>query len=239
MDDVTLFVGPSGYGAPPASLAQGNVALRPPVRRGDIDQLLATAPRPGVVVICDGVFQVEPAVSHAEIGRALDIGWQVWGVSSIGAIRAFEMRSYGMQGFGYVHSLFHRFDDFTDDEMCLLHFPEPPWFPVSEALVNLRYAFERQGRTLGISQDSERRVLAALMTLWFGDRTQARMRAVMQQHGGIEAPVADALLAWLKQHRVKTIDLIDLMAARPWQAQPAPAARSPARRPPASPTPPA
>jgi hypothetical protein len=237
MDDVTLFVGPSGYGVERASL--GNVALRPPVRRGDIDQLLATSDQPGVIVICDGVFQVEPAVSHAEIGRALDRGWRVWGVSSIGAIRAFEMRADGMQGFGYVHSLFHRFDDFTDDEMCLLHFPEAPWFPVSEALVNLRYAFEQRRRDLGILEDCERRVLMALMGLWFGERTEARMRAALLEQGGIAPQVADALLGWLRQHRVKTIDLVDLMAARPWLEQPASATQSPARRRPASSNPPA
>jgi hypothetical protein len=35
-------------------------------------------------------------------------------VSSLSAIRAFELRDEVMHGFG----------NFTDDEMCLLHFPE-------------------------------------------------------------------------------------------------------------------
>jgi hypothetical protein len=231
---VTLFVGPSGHGVPCAALAQSGVALRPPVRRGDIDHLIGGAREPGIIVLCDGALQTGPAVSHAEIGRAIDGGWQVWGVSSIGAIRAFEMRDHGMHGFGYVHSLFHRLEDFTDDEMCLLHLPEEPWFPASEPLVNLRYALEQRGRELGIAEGSQQRVLAALGNLWFGDRTDATMRTVLVEQGRASPAVANALLLWLREHRVKTMDLLSLMAARPWQELPASAERSRARRPRAS-----
>ena len=216
MRDVTLFVGPSAPASPEASLARRGVRLQPPVRRGDIERLVASR-EPAVVVICDGVFQSEPAVSHAEICGALDAGWSVWGVSSIGAIRAFELRSEGMQGFGYVHAQFDRFADFTDDEMCLLHVPEPPYLGISEALVNLRFALERNKAALKISDDSQRRLLAALRELWFGERTEERIRQLMLDRAGFEPTSAERLLVWLRQHRVKTLDLVELMARRPWE----------------------
>jgi len=214
MGDVTLFVGPSAFGVPPQSLAAGDVRIKPPVRRGDVDRLVDVS-APGVVVVCDGVFQCEPAVSHAELCRALDAGWQVWGVSSIGAIRAFELRGEGMCGFGYVRSMFDRHPDFADDEMCLLHAPQSPWWPLSEALINLRYALERRKRALGIADASERRLLAALRELWFGDRTEPRIRALMAK-AGVEPAAAQRLLDWLPTHRVKTLDLVRLMSLRPW-----------------------
>jgi hypothetical protein len=235
--EVTLFVGPTGHGVPRSVLSQGGVVLRPPVGRGDIDRLVADRRSPGVIVICDGVFQAAPAVSHAEIGGALDGGWQVWGVSSIGAIRAFEMRDQGMRGFGNVYSLFQRLEDFTDDEMTLLHFPEEPWFPASEPLVNLRYALEQCGAELGIDAPAQQRVLAALGELWFGDRTEATMRATLIDLGRATPAKSDALMAWLRANRIKTIDLVSLLAARPWKELPASAVQSRARRSKASSTP--
>jgi hypothetical protein len=216
MPEVVVYAGPSAHGLPAPLRRAAGMRWLPPARRGDIDRLLEAAERAGTVVVCDGVFGGEPAVSHAELCRALDAGWQVWGVSSMGAIRAHELRFEGMRGHGWVHAQFARHADFTDDEMCLLHVPEPPWFPVSEALVNVRYALERRPPALGIPDAAASRVVHALRELWFGDRTEARIRRVMVEHAGIEPAAADTLLAWLRQHRVKTLDLADLLARRPW-----------------------
>lgn len=215
MPDVVLYAGPSAFGAPPSLLA--SVRVHPPAERGSIDELIDGAGEPGVVILCDGVFQSRPAVSHAELCRALDGGWEVWGVSSLGAIRAHELRFEGMHGFGYVHSQFARFDDFRDDEMCLLHFPEAPYFPISEALVNVRYALDRQAGPLGIPPPAVDVLLASLSRLWFGDRTEERIRRIMIDEAGIDEAVADRLCLWLQRHRIKTIDLCELLAAAPWR----------------------
>jgi hypothetical protein len=228
MAEPVLFVGPSAHGLAPALL--DGLRVRPPVRRGDIDRLRDGVPAPGVIVVCDGVFQAEPAVSHAELCRALDAGWQVWGVSSLGAIRAWELRNEGMRGFGWVHAQFARFDDFTDDEMCLLHFPEPPYFPVSEALVNLRYALAKRKSVLGISDAAEGSLLEKLRGMWFGDRTRAAIRDAMLGPAGLDEVTTDTLLAWLDRHRVKCLDLAELLARRPWQAVLSPTARGRSRR---------
>lgn len=217
MRDVVLFAGPSTFGLPRSLLDRRAIEQRPPAVRGSIDQLVEGANEPGVVILCDGVFQSQPAVSHAELCRALDDGWDVWGVSSIGAIRAHELRFEGMRGFGYVHAQFARFDDFRDDEMCLLHFPEAPYFPISEALVNLRYALDRQREAFGISEAAARRLLTSLGTLWFGDRTEDRIRRVMIDEAGIADTVADRLCRWLRRHRIKTIDLRELLTVAPWR----------------------
>ena len=148
---------------------------------------------------------------------ALDAGWQVWGVSSIGAIRAHEMRDQGMRGFGEVFAMFSRFDDFTDDELCLLHFPEAPWFPVSEALVNVRHALDRRSRELGIDAAAAGRLVDELRALWFGDRTPERIRRLLIDAAGCNEHQADGLLSWLSAHRLKTLDLQQLLVRRPWR----------------------
>jgi hypothetical protein len=238
MPEATLFAGPSSYGLSAAALGAPQVDWLPPVRRGDIERLLAHQAEPGVIVIADGVFQCEPAVSHAEIVRALDAGWQVWGVASLGAIRAFELREAGMRGYGWVHALFQRIPDLADDELCLLHAPQEPWFPLSEPLVNLRYALEMQGAALGIDGAAAARLLAAARELWFGERSEAALRGLMRDVAGLGEPRCAALWSWLSSHRVKTLDLAALMRRRPWRAVgPAAPAPGPASRQPASPHP--
>ncbi len=215
MRDVLLFAGPTLHGLAPGLVEDAGVRLCPPVVRGDIDAA-REAGEPGVMVVCDGVFQRTPAVSHAELCRALDAGWQVWGVSSIGAIRAHELRAQGMRGFGDVHAMFARFEDFTDDEVCLLHYPEPPWFPLSEPLVNLRHALERHGPALGIAPAAADAVLHEMRELWFGDRTTGSIRASMN-HAGVAPTVADALLARVRDDPVKQSDLKALLTLQPWR----------------------
>ncbi len=220
MPELTVFAGPSAHGLSPSAWHGLDVRWMPPVRRGDIDRLLAERSAPGVIVVCDGVFQSAPAVSHAELCRAIDAGLTVWGVSSIGAIRAHELRHEGMRGHGHVHAQFTRFDDFTDDELCLLHFPEPPYFPVTEALVNLRYALECQGQAMGMSLAQQTAVIDRLSALWFGERSMARIRDVMVRDADTAPAVADAVLSWLGANRIKAMDLDKLLRARPWRDRP-------------------
>ena len=239
MAEVTLFVGPTAHGIVPKLLADDGLAWRPPAGRGDIDRLVGEQATPGVVVLCDGSFEATPAVSHAELCRAIDAGWQVWGVSSLGAIRAHELRGEGMQGFGYVYAQFSRYNDFTDDELCLLHLPGAPYEPVTEALVNLRYALESQGAELGMPVSSQRAVVTELQGLWFGDRTVERIQQALVGTGGLPAGKAERLLAWLGAHRIKSIDLVRLLSVQPWAGAPnlESAAPAPAHGPPASPRP--
>jgi hypothetical protein len=240
MAEFVLFVGPSGHGLTPDQLGAPEFRIAPPARRGDVDGLVSASGEPGVIVVCDGVFQTAPAVSHAELCRAIDAGWKVWGVSSLGAIRAHELRGEGMHGYGWVYAQFGCHADFTDDELCLLHFPQEPWFPVSEPLVNLRYALAMQGPAVGLAPTAADQVVQAARRLWFGDRTEDRLRALLRDEGGLPAPAVAALWGWLTRHRVKTLDLAALMAQQPWrQALPrASTAPSPASPPPASPRPP-
>src|SRR4051795_13634825 len=94
--ELILFAGPSMPGS--LRLPEGATVL-PPVRRGDVPALLRDR-RPGALAIADGLFHQSLAVGHVEIRDALDAGWQVWGLSSMGAIRACEMRYLGMRGCG-------------------------------------------------------------------------------------------------------------------------------------------
>lgn len=217
MAEVLLFAGPSAVGLPQRCLRLCDQLG--PARRGDVDRLIAAGAGrpPGVIVLADGIFGFEPAVSHAELCRALDAGWQVWGCSSMGAIRAWELRDEGMRGHGWVYDQFAAHNDFTDDEMALLHLPAPPWDALSEPLVNLRHALLQRGESLGIGRAAQRRLLAWLQGLWFGERTNVLTLDLLVGPLQVSSRAALALLNHLERRRVKNLDLQDLLMRRPWR----------------------
>src|SRR5438094_645965 len=93
MADVFLFAGPTLARARAIrpELDLGGVHELPPAQRGDVPRLVREHATPGVIAIVDGKFHQVLAVGHMEIRNAIAAGWTVWGMSSLGAIRAREM----------------------------------------------------------------------------------------------------------------------------------------------------
>lgn len=193
------------------------VAMLPPVARGDIARL-ADRRAPSTIVIADGSFHQALPVGHVELRDAIAHGWRIWGVSSIGAIRAYELRNLGMRGHGRVYRMFFRFRDFQDDEVAVLHEPDPPYRSASEPLVHIRFALHALVRKRNLTTDAALGVLARLKALWFGHRTLALFRSLAV--GAAAAPkraAVEAMLARFHPYRVKEQDLASLLAARPWR----------------------
>ena len=179
----TIFAGPSL--TPPAVelIKEKGYALLPPIKRGDLVTLLDNGFR-GRVVIADGVFQQVLAVGHREIMNAIAGGCEVYGVSSMGAIRAFELRNSGMRGFGKVYYLFFEFEDFMDDEVALLFEATPPYRVMSEPLVHFRECINYlviQGK---ISQRMGQAIIGKMKELYFGERTLLLFRELILAHTG-------------------------------------------------------
>nr|MBA3446036.1 hypothetical protein [Pseudaminobacter sp.] len=74
--------------------------FRPPVRQGELYAAARIGPR--AIGIIDGYFDGEPAVWHKEILWALANGIAVFGASSMGALRAAELHTFGMRGIGRI-----------------------------------------------------------------------------------------------------------------------------------------
>ena len=210
-----MFAGPSLNGA--ASLASENgVSLLPPVKRGDVERLVSTR-RPAVMAIVDGQFHQCLSVGHAEIRLALARGWQVWGLSSMGAIRACEMRHMGMRGFGEVYEWFRRDEDFRDDEVALTHGPTSPYIALSEPLIHLRVWLQELVKMRLLSAAQEKRLLKELMAMWFGERTLSRVRAMVLALIPNHSEEVDKTLAGFDRFRLKSLDLAEFLREQPWK----------------------
>lgn len=212
--ECTLYAGPSGYDT---ALRLDGIELRPPAQRGDIAALIG-AREPGVLALADGVFHQALAVGHAELRDAVNRGWQVWGLSSLGAIRACEMRHLGVRGYGEVYRQFIDDEDFSDDEVALLHAPEPPFQAISEPLIHIRIGLQALDDQGAITPARRRALLNRLKNMWYGDRTLGFVKSALlvgQLRSAIEI---EAWLAAFQRYRVKSADLQRFLEARPWQA---------------------
>lgn len=133
---VAVFLGPSlqqNY-----ARAIFDADYYPPAQKGDIYKIMASGVE--TIILVDGVFHSTPSVWQRELVDAINEGIQVLGASSIGALRAAELHSFGMIGYGTIFEWYCNGTIDGDDEVALLHSSEEVNFrPLSEPLVNIRY----------------------------------------------------------------------------------------------------
>ncbi|MDT8358290.1 MAG: TfuA-related McrA-glycine thioamidation protein [Methanomicrobiaceae archaeon] len=183
MPHVVVFLGPS--------LDQGEARqilkarYLPPARRGDLSA--AAAEGATVIGLIDGVFFQDSAVGHREILGALRSGIRVIGASSMGALRAAEMADFGMEGVGEVFRMYRDGELVSDDEVALVFDPFT-LTPLSEPMVNIRYAL-RCARDAGtLSREEAEAIFSCATRLYYPDRTYPRIcREAAEELG--EGPV--------------------------------------------------
>ena len=207
---LSIYAGPSLHPDSRALIAgQGDWQLLPPVKRGDLPALPKPARSKGAtIVIADGLFHQELAVGHLEIRQLLEVGVHIWGVSSMGLLRAFEMRQLGMQGFGSIYRRCFEMEDFQDDEVALLHEPGPEYKPVTEPLVHYRACIEDLTEKEKITPEAAEKIITDLKNRWYGERRYSLFRKLLKEHTGEEAA---ALVPDFGTYRVKQQDLYALL----------------------------
>jgi hypothetical protein len=214
LEACTLFAGPSLQAIDSQLLRGGGLMVRPPVKRGDIERLVAQSP-PSNIAFVDGVFHAHPAVGHAEILDALGAGWRIWGLSSMGAIRACEMDTLGMTGFGEVYRQFASDPDMSDDEVTLIHQTQEPFLSLSEPLIHIRQFLGQWTTERIITPAQEQHILHYLKNMWYGHRTLNCLKEAL-----LALPVAtkqiDNALANFSAYRIKSLDLIEFLKLQPW-----------------------
>ncbi|WP_261566949.1 TfuA domain-containing protein [Frankia gtarii] len=218
-EKIYLFLGPTGHGVDPTLFDDPCLCLRPPALRGSVDRLRAELhPAAGTIVLVDGRFGDVPAVGHRELLDALAGGWRVWGLGSMGALRAAELHAFGMQGFGTVYAYLRDHPDAPDDEVAILHGPAPEYRPITEALVDLRaFLWHLAARETLRATDVDA-ILQRLAGRWFGARSYTDLLADCRAVAG-EA-IADAVAAHrpgLPGQRRKTRDLLAFLEDAPWR----------------------
>ncbi len=163
---------------------------RPPIARGDLPALAGKVPRD--VVIIDGCFEHVRAVSPKEILATLDAGHRVYGASSMGALRATEMESFGMLGVGRIAEWYRSGVVFADDEVALLFEPHT-LVPLTVSLVCMRVAIDEAVAKKVVNENEAKEVLDVAKRLHYRDRTYLELMT----RSGLPQGKRDRLLDFL------------------------------------------
>jgi hypothetical protein len=164
---IIAFAGPSI--ARDTVEAVANVECRPPVSQGDVYHAAKTAP--DVIAIIDGYFEGVPSVWHKEILWALSQGIQVYGASSMGALRAAELHPFGMRGVGEIFAGYRDGIYEDDDEVAVLHGPaELNYMPLSLPMVNARATIDSAAKNSIISQPAAAALIEIAKSIFYQQR---------------------------------------------------------------------
>ncbi|WP_303247816.1 TfuA-related McrA-glycine thioamidation protein [uncultured Methanobrevibacter sp.] len=144
-----------------------NVVYKPPIKRGDIDEVLKE--NPDIIGIIDGVFHQSPAVAHKEILKAMENGVKVIGSSSMGALRASELDSLGMIGIGYVYEQY-RDGKITSDDDVAVSLDKDTLEAISVPLVNMEYVFRNAEKENIITEGEKEELLKIAKEIYYPKR---------------------------------------------------------------------
>lgn len=195
---IIVFLGPTLSGREARTCLSADI--RPPASRGDV--YLAAKTDPWAIGIVDGYFHRVPSVLHKEILWAMSRGIHVYGASSMGALRATELATFGMVGVGSVFNAFRSGDLTDDDEVAVVHGSSDAGYVAgSDALVNIR-ATLALARSSGVIDSATQDALIEIAKDTF--YPERRYDRIIGQ--GIDQGVArdqcERLLPWLPDNQV-------------------------------------
>lgn len=207
MHGAVVYLGPSLSHEEARALCPGATFL-PPIRRGDLVKIHGLDI--SAVCIIDGYFFQDAAVGHREILSVLKAGIRVIGASSMGALRAAELDTLGMEGVGVIYSLYRDGTLISDDEVALVFDPET-LDPLSDPLVNIRCSLKLAKRNGIISKEEEHLLIRAATDLFYPERTFERVANALNDERrfyllsfyaehAVDQKKADAIEALLRLH---------------------------------------
>jgi len=174
--NAVVYLGPS---LPRAAAAEElDAEYLPPIARGDLAELLKRPELPKAVGIVDGKFLSALCVSPKEVLEIVDRGIKVFGSSSMGALRAAECHHWGMVGIGRIFDAYRTAELDADDEVAIA-FDEETGAPISEPMVNLRFAVAAALESAVVGPETAEAFLRAATNLYFPERTaRAALHAI-------------------------------------------------------------
>ena len=166
---VVVFLGPS-LPIEKAKAILPNAWYCEPCRCGDLLRVLRLQPQR--VLVIDGYFSWTPAPWHKEFLLALDHGVEVYGACSMGAIRAAELRDFGMIGVGRIYENFASGLIDGDDEVAVMHSDESHGYrPMNDVLINVRYTLDAAVRAGWVEQSVADQLLERTKSKYYPERS--------------------------------------------------------------------
>ena len=187
-----------------------NLTCSSAIKRGDIYGLSEEFTR---IIIVDGLFGNTRSVWQREITYALSIGIEVYGTSSMGALRAAELSGYGMKGYGWVFNCLCQGLLEGDDEVALIYSRHKEGRIIHHTITfcNLYWNLLELLSANIITLEEVRNILGAMREIPFFKRSIEETKKILSAQLSISA--SDELISRLKhiQYDIKAIDFLGLL----------------------------
>ena len=200
-----VFAGPSIFNIDKTLIRE--VILAAPIQQGDIIKAINS----GVtsIGIIDGYFEDRPSIWHKEIIYALDLGVNVIGASSIGALRAVECEKFGMIGVGEIYQKYKNNEYCRDDYVSVLHSPkELNYRPLTDAHVNIEATLREAYKHDKLNKKNFDKLNGISQALYFKDRTYEAILKI----SNLSHKTNEVLSSWISNYKIdlKLQDAISL-----------------------------
>lgn len=200
-----IFLGPS-LSRNAATAILPDAFYLPPARCGDVLRVLRLKPKK--ILLIDGYFEHTAAVWHKEILFALESGSEVYGASSMGALRAAELAPFGMQGSGQIYEWYRTGTIIDDDEVAVLHSPATSGYTInSEALVNIRATLTKAEQQELITSEEAAAILTAAKVAPYQERNFKNIIT-----GLVPAKTESLLHNFVDQKKLDAIELLQTIS---------------------------
>lgn len=201
---IIVFLGPS-LSLEKAKQILPDALYLPPVKCGDILDVLKYYPQK--IVIIDGYFENVAAVWHKEILFALANQVEVYGASSMGALRAAELADFGMKGVGKIFDDFHQGKLEDDDEVTVVHRPvQSDYASITDAMVNIRATLEKAVRENIISVDIAEKLTKISKNLFYKKRTLVKALEIFETKYAVFKSEIQSFQIWLEAKKENFVD---------------------------------
>jgi hypothetical protein len=153
-------------------------------------------------------------------------GAHVFGAASMGALRAAELHSFGMVGFGEIFQWYRDGKIIADDEVAVRHAPaELGYLPLNQALVDIRDSCAAALREGVIGAQLAEQIVSCARALPYWERSYDTVEAELRRS---EATDLHAIRRWLEYVKERCVSLkardaatlltaMKKFAAEPWR----------------------
>lgn len=172
-----VFTGPTCSEADVVSVLP-HAIVRPPIAAGDLWELGLDVG--DTILIIDGYYYQQRSVRHKELLALIDRGVTVVGASSLGALRAAELMSFGMIGVGEIFGWYLDGVIDGDDEVAVVHGPaERGYRGETLALVNVRATLNAAVSSGELTRADAERAVALIAEMPFARRRHSDVENVL------------------------------------------------------------
>lgn len=170
------------FGGPSLSLIKikehNHFEYKPPIKRGDLLNIIDTHRGKPIVLITDGIFGDSLSITPNECIEYINNGGLLFGCSSIGALRAADCYSRGMVGVGDIFMGYHLGYYHSESDVAVLY-DKISFQEITYSFAHIDYLLKILVRKNLITTIDVRKIVKLIRNIMWYERTQINILQII------------------------------------------------------------